>query len=145
MFWQRVQADVDPRRFWRVARISLVPSLVAENQPLVAVEAMDNGVPVLGSDRGGIPETLGAAGSVLPLPSRLSPEPLTLSTPEEVAPWAEAILKLWDEPEVYASHSRTALSEAGRWSAETLGPLYERFFATVVPGLGYSRAEPWLS
>jgi glycosyltransferase involved in cell wall biosynthesis len=43
----------DPRRFWRLARICLLPSLVAENQPLVAVEAMINGVPVIGSDRGG--------------------------------------------------------------------------------------------
>ncbi len=59
----------DPRRFWRLAKVCLLPSLVAENQPLVAVEAMINGVPVLGSDRGGIPETLGTAGSILPIPA----------------------------------------------------------------------------
>ena len=45
-----------------------MPSLWWENQPLVAIEAMINGIPVIGSDRGGIPESLGEAGS-LPCPS----------------------------------------------------------------------------
>jgi hypothetical protein len=34
---------------------------------------MTNGVPVIGSNRGGIQETLGYAGSVLPIPDCLSP------------------------------------------------------------------------
>ena len=50
-----------------------MPSLWWENQPLVAIEAMINGIPVIGSDRGGIPETLGEAGFCLPLPERLTP------------------------------------------------------------------------
>ena len=64
----------DPRRFWSRTRIALVPSLWWENQPLVVVEAMINGIPVVASDRGGIPETLGASGFMLPLPERLTPE-----------------------------------------------------------------------
>ena len=61
----------DPRRFWALTRIALLPSLWWENQPLVAIEAMINGIPVIGSDRGGIPETLGDGGLTLPLPERL--------------------------------------------------------------------------
>jgi len=121
----------DPRRFWRVARLCLLPSLVAENQPLVAIEAMINGVPVLGSNRGGVPETLGEAGSILPIPAHLTPSSQSLPTPEETAPWVDAILELWDSPDVYERHSRRALIEAQRWSSETLEPLYERLFATV--------------
>ena len=63
----------DPRRFYALTRIALLPSLCPENQPLVAVEAMINGIPVIGSDRGGIPEALGECGFVLPLPERLTP------------------------------------------------------------------------
>ena len=59
----------DPRRFWRLTKICLMPSLWWENQPLVAVEAMINGIPVVGSDRGGIPETLGDGGCAFPCPS----------------------------------------------------------------------------
>ena len=55
----------DPRDFWRMTRILLLPSLWWENQPLVAVEAMINGIPVIGSDRGGIPEVLGGAGLLI--------------------------------------------------------------------------------
>ena len=64
----------DPRRFYALTRIALMPSLCPENQPLVAVEAMINGIPVIGSDRGGIPEALGDCGFVLPLPERLTPD-----------------------------------------------------------------------
>jgi glycosyltransferase involved in cell wall biosynthesis len=58
----------DPRQFWSVTRIALMPSLCWENQPLVAVEAMINGIPVVASNRGGTPETLGDCGFALPLP-----------------------------------------------------------------------------
>jgi hypothetical protein len=97
-------------------------------------EAMLNGVPVIGSNRGGIPETLGSAGPVLLLPDRLSPNAPSLPTAQEVLPWVEAILELWDSPKVYEHASRRALSESRRWAAETLEPRYEQFFTTA--GLG---------
>ncbi len=59
----------DPREFYAWTRIIVMPSLWWENQPLVAIEAMINGIPVIGSDRGGIPEALGECGFVLPLPA----------------------------------------------------------------------------
>ncbi|MGP0069967.1 MAG: glycosyltransferase family 4 protein [Isosphaeraceae bacterium] len=121
----------DPRRFWRLAKVCLLPSLVPENQPLVAIEAMINGVPVLGSDRGGIPETLGKAGAILPIPPHLTPSSFLLPTSDEIAPWVEAILELWDSPDVYEQRSHEALIEAQRWRPDLLEPRYERFFATV--------------
>ncbi|MEJ7638556.1 MAG: glycosyltransferase family 4 protein [Singulisphaera sp.] len=119
----------DPRRFWRVTRICLVPSLFWESQGLVAVEAMANGIPVVGSDRGALPETLGQAGLVLPLPERLTPSSRILPTAEEVAPWVEAILKLWDDPFTHEDLSRRAEAESRRWLTEALEPRYVQFFA----------------
>ncbi len=66
----RMANTPDPRDFYRVSRIMLVPSLI-ENAALVAREALANGIPVLASDRGGLPETLGDAGFVFTLPERL--------------------------------------------------------------------------
>ena len=66
----RMANTPDPRDFYRVSRIMLVPSLI-ENAALVAREALANGIPVLASDRGGLPETLGDAGFVFTLPDRL--------------------------------------------------------------------------
>jgi glycosyltransferase involved in cell wall biosynthesis len=123
----------DPRQFWGVTRVGLLPSLWWENQPLAAVEAMVNGIPVIGSDRGGTPEALGGSGVVLPLPERLTPFTRELPTPEEIAPWVEAVIRLWDDPEWYAEQGRRALAEARRWSSEALEPLYVRFFTEVRP------------
>ncbi len=50
----------DPRDYYRVTKLLLMPSLVPESFGLVAAEAMINGIPVLASNRGALPETLGA-------------------------------------------------------------------------------------
>jgi glycosyltransferase involved in cell wall biosynthesis len=84
----------DPRHFWSVTRIGLMPSLAAETQGLAAMEAMTNGIPVIASDRGALPETVGGAGVVLPLPERLTPATRFPPTAEEVAPWVEAVIRL---------------------------------------------------
>jgi len=60
------------------------PSIATETFGRVSVEAQAAGVPVLGSDIGGIPETLDAGVTGLLLP------------PGDVAAWREAILKLCD-------------------------------------------------
>ena len=133
----------DPRLFWSVSKICLMPSLWWENQPLVAVEAMVNGVPVIGSDRGGIPETLGNAGIVLPLPARITPTTRMLPTAEEVAPWVDAVIRLWDDEELYADHQRRALAEARRWSPEVLEPRYVRFFDDLPLIASKSQSETW--
>jgi len=127
----------DPRRFWGVTKVCLVPSLWWENQPLVAVEAMVNGIPVIGSDRGGLPEALGNSGVVLPLPARLTTQTRELPTAEEVEPWVGAILRLWDDAGHFADRSRQALAEGQRWASKVLEPLHARFFAGVRP-----RARP---
>ncbi len=124
----------DPKAFWRVTRICLVPSLVPETQGLVAVEAMVNGIPVVASDRGAMPETLGKAGLALPLPDRLIPPTRELPTPDEVAPWVETIVRLWDDAGFSAEQSRLALAEARRWSPDVLEPRSEAFFREVRPG-----------
>lgn len=123
----------DPRQFWEVTKLCLMPSLWWENQPLVAVEAMVNGIPVIGSYRGGIPETLGKSGIVLPLPDRLTPATRFLPTPEEVAPWVEAIVRLWDDQAHYDEHRRRAEAESRRWAPEVLEPRYARLFNDVRP------------
>jgi len=121
----------DPRRFWSVTKIALLPSLWWENQPLVAIEAMINGIPVIGSNRGGIPETLGDGGVLLPLPERLTPVSLILPTAEEVEPWVETIIRLWDDAALYQEQSAKARKQAQLWHPDRLRPLYAEFFRKV--------------
>ncbi len=132
----------DPRHFYRVSRAVLMPSLVPETFGRVAAEALCNGIPVLASDRGALPETVGEAGVVLPLPERLTATALVLPTPEEVAPWVEAILRLWDDAAFSEALGRQAIAAAERWAPEVLEPQYVRFFEGLSPGEGPGRDDP---
>ena len=108
--------------------ICVMPSLRWESQPHVAIEAMTNGIPVVGSDRGSTPETLGDSGIVLGLPSRLVAVTRELPTAEEVEPWVKTIIALWDDGEWYSELSRRAIVESNRWAPEVLEPRYLEFF-----------------
>ena len=101
---------------------------------MIAVEAMANGIPVVGSDRGSIPETLGKAGIVLPLPDRLTAATKALPTAEEVAPWVDAVIRLWDDREWYEEHRQRSLAEARSPGPVRRSRPTARFFNTLVPG-----------
>ena len=93
--------------FLGVTKMLLMPSLM-ENAGLVAMEAMLNGIPVLASNRGGLPETIGDAGFLLDIPAKYTPETRAMPGAEEVEPWAETIIRLWDDPTEYERCSRAA-------------------------------------
>jgi glycosyltransferase involved in cell wall biosynthesis len=124
----RMANTSDPREFYRVARAVLVPSLCRENAALVAREALLNGIPVLASDRGGLPETLGDAGFVFAVPERCTPASDEVPTAREVAPWIAAIERLWDDPAFEQAHRERALAEARRWDDAVLADRYTAFF-----------------
>lgn len=80
-------ATTDMREVYRVTRILLVPSLYAESIPRVIFEAMVNGIPVIGSEIGGITEALSVSG-------------LLVSNYRDPSAWTSAIREL-DDPETY--------------------------------------------
>ena len=121
----------DPRNFWNLTRICLMPSLWPESQGLVAIEAMLNGIPVVASDRGALPETLGRSGITLPLPSRLTPSTREIPTAGEVRSWVDSIIRLWDDADYYSKQSSLAVGESARWEPEPLETRYAQFFGQV--------------
>ncbi len=127
----RMANTADPRDFYRVSRIVLMPSLWRESLGRVPIEAMANGIPVLASDRGALPETLGDAGFVFTIPARCTPASGVVPTAQEVAPWVAVIERLWDDPEFEAEHQRRALAEARRWDGDKLAEQYEVFFGSL--------------
>jgi glycosyltransferase involved in cell wall biosynthesis len=127
----RMANTPDPRDFYRVSRIVLMPSLWRESLGRVAVEAMANGIPVLASDRGALPETLGDAGFVLTIPDRYTSTGAAVPGPREVAAWVAIVERLWDDPEFEARHRAMARAEARRWDADRLIERYEAFFRSV--------------
>jgi glycosyltransferase involved in cell wall biosynthesis len=133
----RMANTPDPRDFYRVGRMILMPSLWRESLGRVPIEAMANGIPVLASDRGALPETLGDSGFVFTIPERCTPTSNVVPTAQEVAPWVAVVERLWDDQEFEAEHRRRALAEAKRWDGERLAAQFEDFFRRLV----YSGSE----
>ncbi len=130
----RMARTPEPRDFWRVTRAVLVPSLWRESLGRVAIEGLANGLPVLASDRGALPETLGEAGFLFTLPERCTPDSAEVPTAHEVAPWVATVERLWDDAGFEAEHRDRARAEAVRWDLEPLLDRYETFLGVPAGG-----------
>jgi len=128
----RMANTPDPRDFYSVSRVLLMPSLWNESFGRVAAESLLNGIPVLGSRRGALPEVLREGGFLLDIPDRYTPETRTVPTPEEVAPWVETIVRLWDDAAWYGEQSRRCVAAAERWRPEPLAEEHARFFGSLL-------------
>ncbi|MCI0459478.1 MAG: glycosyltransferase [Gemmataceae bacterium] len=135
----------DPRAFYQVSRLLLVPSLCQESLGRVAVEALINGIPVLASRRGALTETLAEAGFLFEIPKRYTPAVGLVPSAEEVAPWVETIIRLWDDAAFYEREQQRCLAAAEAWRPERLAPRFEAFFATVLRTSGRSWEAPLAS
>jgi len=123
----------DPRDFYRASRLLLMPSLWRESFGRVAAEALLNGIPVLGSRRGALPEVLGEAGLLLDIHDRYTPNTRRVPTAEEVAPWVDAVIRLWDDPALYAEERRRCLAAAEAWRPDRLAGEIRRLFSASAP------------
>jgi len=151
---------------YSMTRLLLMPSLWNESFGLVAAEAMLNGIPVLASNRGALTETVGgsphpnplpegegtkgilpegertegplpaAGGFLFDIPARYTPETREVPTAQEVEPWVETIIRLWDDAAEYVRWSRAARERAQLWHPDRLAPIYRDFFSrtTHQPG-----------
>jgi len=81
----------------RGAAVLLAPARSDDPCPMTVVEALADGVPVLGSDRGGIPELVG--------------EQAALAVDDEPA-WVAALRGLWADPAARATAGAAALERA---------------------------------
>ncbi|HLJ92138.1 MAG TPA: glycosyltransferase [Gemmataceae bacterium] len=123
----------DPRAFYRLSRIVLLPSLGSESFPRVPVEAFLNGIPVLANRIGGVPEVLEQAGFLFDVPQGYTPSTRQVPSAMEMAPWIETIIRLWDDPPFYAEESRRCRAAAEAWRPERLLPRFEEVLAPGMP------------
>jgi glycosyltransferase involved in cell wall biosynthesis len=125
---QRMANTTDPRRFYRLSRLVLLPSLVDEGLPRVAVEAMANGIPVIGSGRGGLGEALQDGGLRIDIPATYTPDSRVPPSAAEVCEWLQAVVRLWDDPTAYAEASEAARAAATQhWHPDVLAPRWVEF------------------
>jgi hypothetical protein len=112
---------------WAAARVLVAPTLSWEYLPLAALSAARHGVPVVASNRGPLPELLEGAALLLPIPERATAAMAALLRPDELSPWVEAVLRLFDDSAFAAAQRSLALVGGRRWAPENLAPEYARF------------------
>jgi glycosyltransferase involved in cell wall biosynthesis len=127
----RMANTPDPRDFYRVSKLVLMPSLWWESFGRVAAEAMINAIPVLASRRGALPEILAEAGFLFDVPARYMPEACLVPSAAEVTPWVETILRLWDDPVFFEHERERSLKAAKAWRPERILPQFEAFLGGV--------------
>lgn len=125
-----------PSEFYSQSRVVLVPSLWEETFGRVAAEALANGIPVLASRRGALPDTLGGAGFLFDVPERYTDPARMTDVPaaDEVDDWVETVERLWDDSVFHAGHRARALERAAAWEPDRLHSGVEEFFRRVAEG-----------
>ncbi|MBN1307343.1 MAG: glycosyltransferase [Chitinispirillaceae bacterium] len=94
-----------PLVFFGHARLLLVPSIWPEPFGRIALEAMANGIPVLASRTGGLPEVIGDAGIVI-------------DDYRSVDAWTDAVAGLLDDRTRYEAISRRARERSSRFDCD---------------------------
>jgi glycosyltransferase involved in cell wall biosynthesis len=105
--------------------VVLFPSLVEETFPLVPIEAMLHGVPVLASNIGAVPDAMLGCRYLLPvkplervhIPRPKGPSARWLSPPQDAGPWVAALRDLRAAGALYDTVSREAATAARGYAA----------------------------
>ena len=91
----------DMKAIYGRCRIVLAPSRWEEAFGRIAAEAHISGIPVVGSNRGGLPEAIGPGG-------------VTIGLDEPIETWSDIVRKLWNDENYYNSLSSAAMHYAQR-------------------------------
>jgi glycosyltransferase involved in cell wall biosynthesis len=103
---------VQTRELFANARVLLMPSVWEEPAGRLALEALVNGVPALVSERGGLPEMVGNAGTVLPLPATLTMDTRAPVPVADTDAWFDMLVRIADDDAFHHALSMRARSEA---------------------------------
>ena len=89
------------KAIYRRAKIVLVPSKWEEAWGRVVTEAQYSGIPIVASNRGGLPESVGPGG-------------VLLDPDGPVDAWVEVLRRLWHDEAYYSDLSAHALAHSAR-------------------------------
>lgn len=113
--WLRSVRDM--RKIYARTRILLAPSLWEEGWGRVITEAQISGIPVLASNRGGLPESVGPGG-------------LLVAHDAPLDRWRNALSAMWDDVDVYGQLSAAAALHSRRPAIQP-DRLIDRFIAIL--------------
>ena len=100
-------------------KILLFPSLLPESGGRTALEACALGIPVVASNRGGLPEVLDDAGILITPPPPLWNKHWLIPPLSEAVPWVEALRLLMTQPKIYSIFQSRALKRWKKFDQES--------------------------
>ena len=93
----RTEHTTEMHLVYGLSKVVLMPSICQEAWGCVATEANFNGIPVLASNTGGLPEAVSEGGVVLPPPASTLQDQYCIPSDEEIKPWVDALERLLNE------------------------------------------------
>lgn len=122
-----------PSKYFEYARIILVPKFTDEAFGRGAAAAALNGIPVICSDRGALPEAVADQRFALKTSDDFKTTESGIATEEEVREWVELIIKLWDDECFYNAASKDFQDMANaRFDPKTVAEQTLRHLNSVV-------------
>lgn len=118
--WVRNRRDMRP--VYRRTALLLMPSLWFEAAGRVPVEGQLSGIPVLASNRGGLPDQLNGGGFLFDPPEDCIKDYFHMPTAAEVQPWLGCITALLDDPDAWVRASAHARSAAAHFHPDERMP-----------------------
>ncbi|MGM0984698.1 MAG: glycosyltransferase [Pseudomonadota bacterium] len=123
----------DMRPVYARARLLLALSLWWESFGRVAAEATMNGVPVIYTDNGGLPEAVGEGGIKITLPPALHKAPYSIiPTPESLEPLLRHLERLHDDESLYQQWVARAFEQGKQHRIETSTARLMKAFAPLI-------------
>jgi glycosyltransferase involved in cell wall biosynthesis len=117
------------REVWAATEVLVMPSL--EPAPLhVVAGALQNGIPVLASDRSGLAGIGGV--TIVPLPPGYGMKTQAVQSLADVEPWMDALGGLLDDESAYASMRAEARRAGEQFTPKYLAPRYEELVRKVL-------------
>jgi glycosyltransferase involved in cell wall biosynthesis len=113
------QTPATMRQIYAQTKILLVPSQYEETFGRVAVEALINGIPVIASNVGGLPEAVGPGGIVIAAYAHLPS-------------WRQAITDLLACPEHQVELGKQGQMHAQQFDIEHIGPQFHAILQNIV-------------
>ena len=107
----RVGLQQDMGRVFGMTRILLMPSLWHESGGRAAIEALSLGIPVIATNRGGLPEVLGDAAITIAVGQVLIDNPKLIPDEAEARPWLDALTRLTKDQTFYEERLRQSLAQ----------------------------------
>lgn len=107
----RVGLQQDMGRVFGMTRILLMPSVWHESGGRTAIEALSLGIPVIATNRGGLPEVLGSAATLIDVDAELIDNPTAIPSEASARPWLNALMKIINNPGSFDEMQRMSLEQ----------------------------------